>query len=296
MASHEDDVTALLHATLKYLQRLPVKKDPVSESKIGRAINKLTKDKGISGEVRKVALEIKESWTSQLAKEESNGTGTKPGPSAPVKENSSLSVNTTMARKRSIDEVKKESPSSSSSSTFPNKRLTPTLSKSTLPLPVATKKTTPVSLPMAPIDEGKKKATTVASFDVFKSLTAKADLPKAKKMDKTQAAAAKKDASSASKLSLSESASTTSTSPNVSTTSEEPPMFSYRHKEREAKEPASVDGGETGADEPPRKKRKTVKFRPDDSLCEIRYFSVEQEDLVRPFVVIKKRVFANFLD
>lgn len=161
-----------LLAILKYLSRLPITKESATASKIGKMVQKLTKEGAPA--IKKLANEVKDNWFSKLDT---------PTPTAPTPVESSKSMpakEDTRKRDRSTDSVQS---STSSMTGKPDiqvvsaKKARPSAATSS-----AKKGAVPIIPSPGPVE--KKKAASVPSFDIFKSLSAKPDLPKIKKSDK----------------------------------------------------------------------------------------------------------------
>ena len=172
LAAKDDEC---LLAILKYLSRLPVTKESATASKIGKMVQKVTKE-GSPG-IKKLASEVKDNWFSKMDL-------TTPTSAAPTPVETSKSTPTkddARKRDRSTDSTQS---STSSMTGKPDVQVAP--AKKARPSSATTapaKKATVTIIPSAgPVE--KKKAATVPSFDIFKSLSAKADLPKIKKSDK----------------------------------------------------------------------------------------------------------------
>ena len=130
-------------------------------------------------------------------------------------------------------------------------------------------------LPLASL--GEKKTVTAISYDIFKSNPA-ASLPKIKKSDKPVIRKSP-DASpiipEPSKLAAASMPTTSSV--NESDSKGDDSKFSYRRAEQvdfENKRKLEVSS------DVPKKKRKSVRFKPDDSLKEIKYYVPDSSEMV----------------
>jgi hypothetical protein len=173
LAAKDDEC---LLAILKYLSRLPVTKESATASKIGKMVQKLTKEG--SPAIKKLANEVKDNWFSKM----DLGTPTSAAPTPVETSKSTPTKDDARKRDRSTDSTKS---SSSSMTGKPDvqvvsaKKARPSSATAAAPA----KKGTVTIIPSAgPVE--KKKAASVPSFDIFKSLSAKTDLPKIKKSDK----------------------------------------------------------------------------------------------------------------
>jgi hypothetical protein len=132
--------------------------------------------------------------------------------------------------------------------------------------------------PALPVSSSvEKKTVTAISFDIFKSSPA-TSLPKIKKSDKPVV----RKSPDASPVVPEPSRLTTAPMTNSSTTESveskgDASKFSYRRTETADLENKRKMEDSTDA---PKKKRKSVRFKPDDSLKEIRYYVPDSSEMV----------------
>ena len=132
------------------------------------------------------------------------------------------------------------------------------------------KPVSPVLL-ISPVPAVGKKTVTAISFDIFKTNTA-ASLPKIKKSDKPIVRKSSEVSPTAT-----EPPSTEGQRTSMQQSEDLNNKFSYRRAEQVEKD--SKHGIEDDTTKP-RKKRKTVRFKPEDSIREIRYYVPDSSEVV----------------
>jgi hypothetical protein len=173
----EKDDTGLL-GILKYVSRLPITKESVTVSKIGVVIRKVFKER--SSEIKRLAGEIKDSWYSKIQEETPTSASTPALPSESSKVGKDESKKRERATNPGPSSVNSSSSAKSDVQIMSSKKIKATTNSSA----PSGKKSGAVTIIPAAGPEQKKKAATVPSFDIFKTLSAKTDLPKIKKSDK----------------------------------------------------------------------------------------------------------------